>query len=526
MVRKLPIGIQDFAKLRTGSHVYIDKTALIHKLISGPEGVYFLSRPRRFGKSLLCSTLKAIFEGRRELFQNIGGFPALAIDSLIWEWKKYPVIMLLLNSGEYLNGSDDVQTSLNQMLAEIAKDERMELRGNNLKDQFKYLIKDLSEKYSEKVVVIIDEYDKPLLDTIDTLKYHLEIRNVLKSFYGVLKSSDEYLKMSFITGVTKFSQVSIFSDLNHLTDLTFNTKYADICGLTQAEVEKHLEPEIIAALNENDLTRDEYLEQLRAFYNGYRFTEKDLKVFNPFGLLQHFFNEGKFSSYWYNTGSPTFLIKLINEQKINILELKDKRVNENAFTKFDIENLDALPILYQTGYLTISDFDTVRKEFILNYPNLEVRSAFTTSLAEQFLLAPNHSAGALVNTLPGAFMVADMDEALITIQQYIASIPYDIIKNTENFYHTVFHIIFSMLGLDCRSEIRIAAGRIDSIVKTKTHIFCFEFKLDKPAKDALKKIDTKEYMLPFSGEGKKIVKIGVSFSSEKRNIEEWEIVSK
>ena len=521
MIRKLPLGIQDFPKLREGAHVYVDKTAIIHSLISGPMGAYFLSRPRRFGKSLLCSTLEAIYQGRRNLFQKVAGYPALAIDSMDWEWKKYPVIMLLLNSGEYIRGVKDLRISLHNMLSSVANDEEIKLQGRNIKAQFSFLIKELYSKYNEKVVIIIDEYDKPLLDTIDKPKHHINIRASLKSFYGTLKATDKYLKMVFITGVTKFSQVSIFSDLNHLTDLTFNSNYADICGLTQEEIEKNFEPEIKSTLAETGQSREEYLEELQLFYNGYRFTKKPVKVFNPFGLIQHFFNNGEFLSYWYDTGSPTFLIKLIKDQKIDILDLKNKRVGDNEFKKFDIENLDALPILYQSGYLTISDYDKESKEFILDYPNLEVRSAFSTSLLE--LLNPTSSDIRAVSLVNGMLLKGEIHDALTTIKQFLASIPYDLVRNTENYYHTAIHLIFTMLGLNCRSEVRISSGRIDTVVKTKKYLYIFEFKLDKPAIEALAQIDTKEYMLPYVGKGKKIFKIGVSFCSEKRNIDSWKI---
>ena len=518
-MRKLPIGIQDFAIVREGGHIYVDKTALIHRLISGHQGAYFLSRPRRFGKSLLCSTLEAIFEARRYLFQEIAGFTALAIDSLDWEWKKYPVITLLLNSGEYTNGDKDLRSSLHQMLKEESRIKGVELRGKSIKDQFKFLIKDLYEKFNEKVVVIIDEYDKPLLDTIDKPQKHNAMRDTLKSFYGALKSENKYLRMAFITGITKFSQIAIFSDLNHLTDITFDPTYSEICGLTQDEVEQNFNPEINCVLKETGKLREVYIDELRAFYNGFRFNEKKSTMYNPFGLLQHFYFKGKFSPYWYDSGSPSFLIKLIKDQKIDILDLKNKRVSEQAFNKFDIENMDALPLLYQTGYLTISDHDKESNEFILDYPNLEVSSSFAGSLLE--LINPSKSGFITISNISGMLIRGEIDDTLKTIKQFLATTPYDLIKNTENYYHTAIHIIFTMLGIDCRSEVRIAGGRIDTLVQTKKFIYLFEFKLDQSAEKALEQIDAKEYMLSFINTGKRLFKIGVNFKSEKRNIDEW-----
>ena len=524
MKRILPIGIQDFVSIREDGFVYVDKTARIHELISGSGRAFFLSRPRRFGKSLLCSTLEAIFEGRRELFDEIADRPALAINSLDWEWKKHPVIKLDLNAGVYSNGIEALHSVLSYDLQIEAKKHGIILDSTNIISQFKQLIQEASEKTGEKTVVIIDEYDKPLLETMTDKALHLAIRNELKGFYGVLKSSDKYLRFVFLTGVTKFAQVSIFSDLNHLVDLTLNPQYADLCGLTEEEVEHNFEPEIAKVLEESGRNREEYLENLRSYYNGYCFAKNQLKVYNPFGLLLHFFNQGDFMPYWYETGTPTFLIDLITRQEIDIANLNKMQIRYEAFRKYDIENMDALPILYQSGYLTITDYDEEDNSYTLDYPNIEVRSSFAKSLLEQYLKTPNNISNALINKLPKAFRNGDIEEAINTLRQYLATVPYDIIKETENYFQTVFHLIFSMLGLNCRSELRIASGRIDSLVETKNFVYCFEFKLDKTADEALAQIDTKEYLLPWQDIGKKLFKVGVNFDSEKRNIGEWKYI--
>ena len=290
MKRLLPIGIQDFAKIREDGFVYADKTALVHQLITGSARACFLSRPRRFGKSLLCSTLKAVFEGRRELFGGIAGHPALAINSLEWEWKKHPVIHLSLNVGNYNKGVDFLNSALNNTLNNIARLNGLELRGRYASEQFSNLIFDMRKLFNERVVVIIDEYDKPLLDTMTESPLHKDMRNELKGFYGILKSSDENLRFVFLTGVTKFSHVSIFSDLNHLDDLTLDPCYADICGITQEEMEACFAPEIESVLKNTGKSRENYIEELRRFYNGYRFSKKPITVYNPFGLLKHFKN--------------------------------------------------------------------------------------------------------------------------------------------------------------------------------------------------------------------------------------------
>ena len=521
-MRRLPIGIQNFSKLREDGYVYVDKTARIHGLITGSGNAFFFSRPRRFGKSLMCSTLAAIFEGRRELFGKIAGQPALAINSLEWEWEKHPIIRLDLNAGRYSEGGvEALHSALSRELKREARKQEIVLDDDDCVNQFAYLIEMSCKKACKKTVVIIDEYDKPLLDTIDAPDIHKRIRTELKGFYGVLKSYDEYLRLVFLTGVTKFSRVSVFSDLNHLTDLSLDQRYADICGLTQAEVETNFEPEIQAILKKTGKNREEYMEEMRLFYNGYRFSEEPLKVYNPFGLLNHFYKSGKFLPYWYETGTPTLLVKLITEQKINILDLGKMQIRYDSFRKYDADNMEALPILYQSGYLTISDYDEDRNRFTLDYPNLEVRSSFADFLLQQYLKVPEARARALINTLPDALEDGDIEEAMNAIRQCIASIPYDIIQEKENFYQLAIHLMFTMLGLSCRSEVRIAAGRIDTLVETKNFVYCFEFKLDGTAEEALAQIDAKEYLLPWEVSGKKLFKVGVDFEHEKRNIGEW-----
>ena len=523
MKRRLPIGIQDFAKLREGGYCYADKTARIHQLVSGFEGAFFLSRPRRFGKSLLCSTLEALFEGRRELFEEIAGRPALAIDSLDWEWKQHPVITIDLNSGNYADGIPELYANLNRDLELCAQKYNVPFLGETVSDRFARLIYELQEQCNQRVVVIIDEYDKPLLNTMENAELHIAMRNVLKGFYSVLKSSDKYLRFVFLTGVSKFSHVSVFSDLNHLNDLTLNPRYADICGFTQAEVEQNFEPEIAGIVEDTGKSREAYLEELRRFYNGYRFSEKQLTVYNPFGLLKHFDMNGKFLPYWFDTATPTFLVNLLIRQKVNILDLTNLQVGYEAFSKYDIENMEAAPLLYQTGYLTIADYDADRNRFTLDYPNEEVRSSFAKSLLKQYLQAPEAGSKALSQRLSDALYDGDVDGIMRTLQSFLASIPYDIIKERENYYETAVHLIFTMLGFNCRSEVRISSGRIDTLVEMKQYVYCFEFKLNGTADEALEQIDSKEYLLPWAGSGKQLFKVGVVFDSGKRTIGEWKV---
>jgi hypothetical protein len=522
MKRRLPIGIQDFPKIREEGFCYVDKTARIHQLINGSGQAFFLSRPRRFGKSLLCSTLGAFFEGRRELFEQTVGQPALAINSLEQEWKKHPVIQLDLNPGNYHEGTAVLVSALHNALKNIARTYNAELRGQYISEQFSNLIQDLHEHFHEKVVVIIDEYDKPQLSTMENDELHIAMRNELKGFYSVLKSSDKDLRFVFLTGVTKFSHISIFSDLNHLVDLTLDPRYADICGITHEEIERNFEPEIKEILENNGINREAYFDKLRRYYNGYRFSEKLLTVYNPFGLLNHFDKDGRFLPYWYETGTPTFLINLIIKQKINILDLTKMKVGYEDFRKYDIETMKAEPLLYQSGYLTIRDYDEDLNQYILDYPNDEVRVSFSKSLLEQYLQPSGEASRALNTRLAAALFEGDVDGAMNSLKSFLASIPYDIIKEKENYYETAIHLIFTMLGLNCRSEVRIASGRIDTLVETKNNVFCFEFKLNGTVEEALAQIDSKEYLLPWTGSGKQLYKIGVNFDYEKHNIGLWQ----
>ncbi|MDR2394722.1 MAG: ATP-binding protein [Treponema sp.] len=524
MERKLPIGIQDFVSIRQEGYVYVDKTAGIHKLITGSGKVFFLSRPRRFGKSLLCSTLRALFEERRELFRAIAGQPALAIDGLDWEWKKYPVIHLDLNPVNYTEGVNTLKTALRNILFNSAANTGLALRGELLPNQLDNLIQDMCRVFGQKTVVIIDEYDKPLLTTIDRPDVHREIKEELKAFYGVLKSSDAYLQLVFLTGITKFSQVSMFSDLNNIVDISMNPRFSDLCGITQEELERDFADEIALVCEEKGMNRQSYLAEVKRFYNGYRFSEKPETVYNPFGLLNHFNEQGKFNVYWFATGTPTFLITLIEKQKIDILKLEQKTIAFLSFQKFTADTLDALAVLYQSGYLTIVDYDDEFGIYTLDYPNEEVRVSFAEALLEHYVQVSAMDINALAVSLPVSCAKGDIERVMQSLKSFFASIPYDIQLKDEKYYQTMVHLIFRMLGLRCRSEVRIAAGRIDTLVETKGYVYCFEFKLSGTAEDALEQIDRKEYLLPWQGSGKRLVKVGVSFDHEKRIISSWKAV--
>jgi hypothetical protein len=523
--RLLPIGIQDFADIRERGFVYVDKTAKACELITGSGKAFFLSRPRRFGKSLFCSTLGAIFEGRRDLFSKIAGRPALAIDSLDWEWKLHPVLHLDLNAGDYSKGGAELQMALRSELEAAAEKYGIALGGvdGHPVAMFKHLIRKVCEKTGEKAVVIIDEYDKPLTATLDKRDVHIELRDALKAFYGVLKSNDAGLRFIFITGVSKFSHVSIFSDLNQLTDLTLDQRYAGICGLTQEEIETDFEPEIESVLKNTGRSREGYIEELRHFYNGYRFSKDPLTVYNPLGILKHFYSGGEFSDYWYESATPSFLVGLLEQNKIHATGMTGMQVGSSDFGKYNIDNMEAAPILCQAGYLTISDYDKETGLYTLDFPNREVSASLANSLLRHYLGMTDNER--LDTKFITAIAKGDLDVAMDTLRRIFAGIPYGIAGEKECHFQAVVHVIFRMLGFNCLSEVQTADGRIDTLVITQNFVYCFEFKLNGSAEDALAQIDTRKYAHSWEGSGKKVFKVGVSFDYTTRNIEKWVVVA-
>jgi hypothetical protein len=511
--RLLPLGIQTFSEIIDDGRVYVDKTGRIYDLVTGSGKFVFLSRPRRFGKSLLCSTLAALFEGRRELFKG------LAVDSLDWDWKKHPVIHIDLSPADYLGGKVELLSVVRRYLNEAAERIGVPLTNDTISGQLQGLIMNGYKLRNEKVVVIIDEYDKPLLDTINNREIHEELKNMLRGFYGVLKAGDQFLRFALLTGVTKFSQVSIFSQLNNLKDISLNPDYCDLCGITQAEMETCFDTEIERIAAGKGIGREDYIARLRRFYNGYRFSAKDLTVYNPFGLLNHFDNRGDFGAYWFATGTPTFLVKLIEEQKADILGLEKNEISAADFQKFDVENMNVTAVLYQSGYLTITDYDDDAGVYTLDYPNEEVRSAFAKYLLDHFCKLPGN--GSSQGSIAKALSKGDVDRAMNALRTIFASLPYGIHLKDERYYQTIVHLVFRMMGLHALSEVQTADGRIDTLVETRKQVYCFEFKLNGSAEEALAQIDGKGYLVPWHGSGKKLIKVGVSFDYEKRNVKEW-----
>ena len=517
---KLPIGIQDFEKLRQNGCVYVDKTETIHRLIT--EGVaWFLSRPRRFGKSLLISTLAAIFRGRRDLFEG------LWIGDSGYDWPTHPVIQLDMSRITF-ETPEQFQSELVRQLDESATQHGLESiasshgfqRGAPMLD---YLISRLAEEKG-KVVVLIDEYDKPILNDIADTARALAMRDRLRDFYTILKAQDRNLRAVFLTGVSRFSKVSVFSGINQLEDITYAREYGAIVGITQTELESAFADHLDDIAREEGISAPELLTQIRDWYNGYRFHPTAEAVYNPFSCLLYLRNR-EFQPWWFETGTPTFLIDLLRKSSLSVASLERKVVSSNAFSSFEVDRIDPLTLLQQTGYLTIVDYNQERKLYTLDYPNREVREAFLTHLAEDLSGRGSGSVTGDLWRLQDALVANDPDTFFEILASLFAGIPYDIQVNLERYYQSLFYLIFRLMGLYVRTEIRTATGRIDATVELPTSVWIFEFKLDGDADAALAQIQDKGYAAPYAAAGKPVYLVGVNFDSERRNVGEWKMAS-
>ena len=513
--RKLPVGIQDFEKLRASDCLYVDKSVYVYQM-TRESWPYFLGRPRRFGKSLLLSTLKAYFLGKKELFEG------LAIAGLEKEWIEYPVFHLDMNVESYINLESlysALNTNLNILEEKWGKNEHDETPSA----RFLSLIRRANEQTGRKVVVLIDEYDKPLLGTMDNLNVNDEIRNVLKGFYGILKSADAYLRFVFLTGVTKFSKVSVFSDLNHLADISLDKKYAGICGISETELTDFFEPEINVLADELGKTYDETLGELKKRYDGYHFSEKSEGMYNPFSLLRTF-AEGRLRDYWFETGTPTFLVRMLKNIEFDIPTLeKDVTIPSRAITEYKVESANPTPLLYQSGYLTIKAYDERYDEYILGFPNEEVKYGFYNELLPAYMPKTDILSEFYVGHFIRDLQAGNVEGFMTRLKAFFAGIPYELDNKTEKHYQTVFYLLLKLMGQFVDAEPRSSAGRADAVVKTADAVYAFEFKLtgNATAEDALKQIDEKGYLIPFTSGNKKLVKIGAEFSTKLRGLSRW-----
>ena len=521
-IRNLPIGIQDFEYIRDYDCVYVDKTAYVYQMAKRGKP-YFLSRPRRFGKSLMVSTLKAYFEGKKELFQG------LAIAELEKEWETHPVFLIDLNVGEY-NSVAELKTSLGNRLRVLENKWGADSSDDSLSNRFDSLIHRAAEQTGKKVVILIDEYDKPLVQHLENDAIQEEFRRVLKSFYGVLKSADPWLRFVFITGVSKFSHVSIFSDMNQLRDISMDKAFAGICGISESELMLNFEQEIQELADGNKLTRDEALTELRNRYNGYRFAPDAETVYNPFSLLNTFVGQ-TFGYYWFQTGTPTFLVEQIRNVGFNIPDFTNGvSIAAQSIGDYRAKGDNPVPLLYQTGYLTIMDYEPRLKEYRLGFPNEEVKYAFLGELFASYLpKAPNLQRLSATDFVKDLWK-CDIESFITRLRSLIASMPYGVkSEETESWFQTVIYLLFVLMGQYVQAEVHSHKGRADMVVITDDSVYVFEFKITggesaKGAEAALKQIEEKDYMGPYRASGKRLVKIGAAYDTTARELGEVSII--
>ena len=530
LYRKLPVGIQSFEKLRTDKYLYVDKTEHLFRLIltSSP---YFLSRPRRFGKSLFLSTLAAYFLGKKDLFQGLYIEKAeeeRAKSEGSEPWTEYPVLYLDFNMGRY-----DLPDSLNESLEYFlrAEETRFGIQENDLSfgKRFAFLIQTAYEKTGKKVVILVDEYDKPLLQTMYVNEaLNEEFRSTLKSFYSVLKTCDQYIRFSFLTGVTKFSKISIFSDLNNLQDISLHESYSSICGITEKELHLTFKPEIEALAEKEKISYESCVELLKKRYDGYLFAGVGESVYNPFSIL-NVFSANNAGSYWFATGTPTFLVNYLKDAYYNIPDLDGNvELDEAGLADYRADTKNPLPILFQAGYLTIKEYIREAALYRLGFPNDEVRYGFLKNLLPDYTSLRTDQTASSVWRFVEDVKAGNVDGFMERMKSIIAGIPYDNLpkeklKLREQNYQTAVYLIFKLMGQFVETEIHCAAGRADCIVHTADTIYIFEFKLDGngSSADAIAQIKEKGYAVPFKSSGKKIVLIGSSFDEKERTIKDW-----
>jgi len=516
-MKKLPIGIQSFEVMRTRDFVYVDKTQDIHRLVT--EGMYyFLARPRRFGKSLLVSTLRCLFEGRRELFEGLW-----IAEPGRWDWQPHPVVVIDFSTIA-LDTPENLRLGLRTALQEIAETHQFELETPLLVSQFKELLVGLARQAGRPVVVLIDEYDKPLIEHLGKGEAGLATaranRDILRAFFGVLKGADvaDVTRFVLLTGISRFSRVSVFSALNNLNDISMHPAYAALLGYTDAELRTYFKAHLRRLVDTLAMSEASTLQALARYYNGYRFSHQPLKVYNPFSVLAAL-NHGVLENYWFATGTPTFLVNLLREQQYALPELEGLEVGPSVFSTFELERLLPEALLFQTGYLTIADVDM--GIYTLDYPNQEVKTSFTESLLLAIENIPQ-TVTSHVLRLAHHLHAEDLDAFFTTMKAIFAAIPYDIeTKRDEAYFHTIFYLAMSATGSPAQSSPLTSRGRIDMVMTLPEHIYIFEFKCNQSVEVALRQIRTQGYAEPYRGLGKPITLIGVNFSTELRNIEAW-----
>ena len=514
--RLYPIGIQTFSKIREGNYLYIDKTEYVYRMTHSASSYMFLSRPRRFGKSLLTSTLHSYFSGRKELFHG------LAMEKLEKEWTEYPVLHFDMSTAKHAD-SEQLLQELNLKLYGYEQIYGRLEEEVNPNQRLMGLIKRAYEQTGKKVVVLIDEYDAPLLDVVHERENLDVLRNIMRNFYSPLKACDPYLRYVFLTGITKFSQLSIFSELNNIKNISMDEPYAASCGISEDEIRLQMKDDLGGLAKKLEITPEEALMKLKENYDGYHFTSPSPDIYNPFSLLNAF-ADGKFGSYWFGSGTPTYLVKMLDKFGVKPSEIGRRQLKSSVFDAPTETMTDAVPLLYQSGYITIKDYNKMLDLYTLDIPNKEVRLGLMESLLPYYVNNKTPEATTMVAYLFYDIQNGDMDAALHRLQEFLSTIPYCDNTRFEGHYQQVFYIIFSLLGYYVDVEVRTPRGRVDIVLRTKTTLYVMELKLDKSAGEAMEQIDLKNYPERFALCGLPVVKVAVSFDSERCTIGDWKII--
>ena len=512
--QRYPIGIQNFEDLRNNNCVYIDKTELIYKMTHS-EKVYFLSRPRRFGKSLLVSTLEAYFQGKKHLFEG------LAMERLETEWTEYPVLHMDFSVSKYTEASV-LREVLNIQITRWERIYGKDPDERTFSTRFEGVIQRAYQKTGKQVVVLVDEYDSPLLDTNADSELQKELRNIVRDFFSPLKKNGHYLRFLLLTGISKFSQLSIFSELNNLQNISMRDEYSTLCGITETELLTQLQSGIQCMADANNETYEEACAHLKKQYDGYHFSKNCEDIYNPFSLFNAL-NAREYKNYWFSTGTPTFLIELLQNVQFDVRMMDGMTAMDDQFDAPTEVITDPIPVLYQSGYLTIKDYDPMFKTYTLAYPNSEVRYGFTEALLPRYVHRfPRENTFYIVSFLQD-LMKGDIESCLERTRSFFASIPPDLENKTEKHYQTIFYLLFRLMGQYVDVEVKSAIGRADVVLKLANAIYVFEFKYDSTPEEALAQIDSKQYTIPYQSDGRRVVKIGVNFDSATRTIGDWKI---
>ena len=510
-----PIGIQSFEDIRRGGYVYVDKTSLIYKLATTGK-YYFLSRPRRFGKSLLVSTMEAYFQGKKELF---GG---LAISSLEKDWTEYPVLHFDLSGASYAD-MDALNDKLGRQLDALESRFGVVKKYKTLPVRFDNLIECAFNKTGRQVVILADEYDKPVIDNLDRPELQDKMRETLRGFYGVMKSKDAFIRFGFLTGVTKIGKMSVFSDLNNLTDISMDREYSDICGVSEADLKDYFTESVKELAEANGFTEEECRKRLARMYDGYHFHQKAIGVYNPFSLLNTL-KVKEFKEYWFETGTPSFLVKVMRKTSYDVTRLSGDLVGSSLLTDVNTAFLNPVPLLYQSGYLTIKGFDPRYNLYTLGFPNMEVKDGFLNFLLGYYAPVQSDSTNTLISLMSMDVEAGNPDGFMTRLDALFARTNYQIQADCEKDFQYAMYIIIELMGEYVETERTTSNGRIDILIKTKDYIYIIEIKTDSTPDEALAQIEEKGYARPFADYRRKIFRIGVNFSTSNRRIDGWKVV--